>query len=107
MYESGRILFGGFVSPFGAMRLIGASIATSYVVQAIFAVIAALVVAIVWQRRLSLPVRNAVLASATLIAVPLSLLYDMMIGAVAGCWLLRRARRCPPGKRPRWPRSTR
>jgi alpha-1,2-mannosyltransferase len=89
MYESGRILFGGFVSPFGAMRLMGASIAASYVVQGVFMVIAAAVVGIVWQRGLSLPVRNAVLASATLLAVPLSLLYDMMIGAIAGCWLLR------------------
>ena len=92
MYESGRILFGGFVSPFGAMRLIGATIATSYVAQAVFTVIAALVVAVVWRRGLSLPVRNAVLASATLVAVPLSLLYDMMLGAIAGCWLLRGAR---------------
>jgi hypothetical protein len=93
MYESGRILFGGFVSPFGAMRLMGASIAASYTVQGVFTVIAAIVVGIVWRRDLSLPVRGAVLASATLLAVPLSLLYDMMIGAVAGCWLLRGAGR--------------
>jgi alpha-1,2-mannosyltransferase len=93
MYESGRILFGGFVSPFGAMRLMGASIAASYAIQAVFTIVAALLVGIVWWRRLSLPVRNAVLASATLLAVPLSLLYDMMLGAVAGCWLLRGAGR--------------
>jgi alpha-1,2-mannosyltransferase len=89
MYESGRILFGGFVSPFGAMRLLGASIGVSYVVQGVFTVMAATVVGIAWRRRLSLPVRNAVLASATLVAVPLSLLYDMMLGAIAACWLLR------------------
>ena len=71
MYESGRILFGGFVSPFGAMRLLGASIGVSYAVQAVFTLIAGTVVAIVWRRALSLPVRNAVLASATLLAVPL------------------------------------
>ncbi|MFZ2005684.1 MAG: glycosyltransferase family 87 protein, partial [Stellaceae bacterium] len=93
MYESGRILFGGFVSPFGAMRLMGASIAASYAVQGVFTVMAAAVVGMVWRRGLSLPVRSAVLASATLLAVPLSLLYDMMIGAVAGCWLLRGAGR--------------
>ena len=91
MYESGRILFGGFVSPFGAMRLMGASIAASYAVQGIFTLIAAVVVGLIWRRGLSLPVRGAVLTSATLLAVPLSLLYDMMIGAVAGCWLLRGA----------------
>jgi hypothetical protein len=40
-------------------------------------------------------VRNAVLVSATLLAIPLSLLYDMMLGAVAACWLLRGARDAP------------
>ncbi|HTQ34983.1 MAG TPA: glycosyltransferase family 87 protein [Stellaceae bacterium] len=93
IYESGRIHFSGFISPFGAMRLMGANIAASYLVQAICTTLASVVVAIVWRRRLSLPVRNAVLASATLVAVPLSLFYDMMIGAVAGCWLLRGAGR--------------
>jgi alpha-1,2-mannosyltransferase len=93
MYESGRILFGGFVSPFGGMRLIGASIAAAYTVQAVFTVIAAVVVALVWWRGLSLPTRGAVLASATLLAVPLALLYDLMLGAVAACWLLRGADR--------------
>jgi len=89
MYESGRILFGGFVNPFGAMRLLGASVPTAYAVQAIFSTLAAAIVAIVWYRGASLPARAAVLASATLIAVPLSLLYDLMLGVVAGCWLLR------------------
>jgi alpha-1,2-mannosyltransferase len=91
MYESGRILFSGFVSPFGATRLLGADIATAYVVQGVFTAVAAGVVGIVWWKKLSLPVRNAVLASATLLAVPLSLLYDLMLGAIAGCWLLRDA----------------
>jgi alpha-1,2-mannosyltransferase len=102
MYESGRILFGGFVSPFGAMRLMGAGVFTSYVVQAVFTAIAIAAVGVVWRRGLSLPVRNAVLASATLLAVPLSLLYDMMIGAVAVCWLLRDKDR---DTMPSWERS--
>jgi hypothetical protein len=89
VYESGRILFGGFVNPFGAMRLLGAGIPAAYAVQAIFSAIAAALVAIVWYRGASLAARAAVLASATLVAVPLSLLYDLMLGAVAGCWLLR------------------
>ena len=93
MYESGRILFGGFVSPFGAMRLIGASVGAAYTVQAVFTVAAAAIVAVVWRRQASLPTRGAVLASATLLAVPLALLYDLMLGAVAGCWLLRGADR--------------
>lgn len=89
MYESGRILFGGFVNPFGAMRLLGAGVPAAYAVQAVFSILAAVIVLIVWYRRASLPARAAVLAAATLVAVPLSLLYDLMLGAVAGCWLLR------------------
>ncbi len=97
MYESGRILFGGFVNPFGAMRLWGASVALSYTVQAIVSAIAASVVAMVWYRHASLPSRAAVLASATLIAVPLSLLYDLMLGGISACWLLRgEGQRCGP-----------
>lgn len=91
MYESGRILFGGFVSPLGAVRLVGGSIGAAYAVQGVFTVAAATVVAIVWRRPLSQATRSAVLASATLVAVPLSLLYDMMLGAVAGCWMVRGA----------------
>ncbi len=93
MYESGRILFGGFVSPFGAMRLMGASTTAAYAVQGVVTIVAAAIVAVVWRRGLSLPVRNAVLASATLLAVPLSLIYDMMLGGVAACWLCRGAGR--------------
>jgi hypothetical protein len=36
-----------------------------------------------------LPLRVATLATATLVAVPLALVYDLMLGAVAVAWLLR------------------
>ena len=42
-----------------------------------------------WRRGLSLPARAAVLAAGTLLAAPVSLLYDLMLPAVAVCWLLR------------------
>ena len=89
MYESGRILFTGFVSPFGAMRLLGAGVSISYAVQAAFTAVAIAVVAIVWRRGASLPVRAAVLAAATLVAIPLALLYDLMLATIAACWLSR------------------
>lgn len=89
VYESGRILFGGMVSPFGAVRLIGGSVALAYAVQAVFTVVAVTVVTAVWRRGGSLPARNAVLTSATLVAIPLALLYDLMLGTIAACWLLR------------------
>lgn len=92
MYESGRILFAGFVSPFGAMRLLGAGVPASYAAQAAFTAAAAASVALVWWRKASLPIRAAMLAAATLIAVPLALLYDLMLATVAACWLVRAAR---------------
>lgn len=89
VYESGRILFAGMVSPFGAVRLIGGNVALAYAVQACASLVAALAVIVVWRRALSLSTRAAVLASATLIAVPLALLYDLMLGAIAAAWLVR------------------
>jgi hypothetical protein len=43
----------------------------------------------VWRRRLSLPIRAAALAAATLVATPLALLYDLMLGTIAAAWLIR------------------
>ena len=52
-------------------------------------VVAAGVVVVVWRRRLSLPTRAATLAAASLVAAPLSLLYDLMLGTIAAAWLVR------------------
>jgi hypothetical protein len=89
MYESGRILFAGFVSPFGGIRLVGGGVHLAYAVQAAATVVAASLVWAVWRRDLPLPLRAATLAAATLVAVPLALLYDLMLGAVAVAWLAR------------------
>jgi hypothetical protein len=50
------------------------------------------VVAWVWGRRMSRPSRGATLLVATLLAVPLALFYDMLLGLVAIGWLIREAR---------------
>lgn len=89
MYQSGRILFGGMANPFGAARLLGAGLPLAYGIQAAAALTAAGIVIAAWRRQLSLPSRAAVLAAGSLVAAPLSLLYDMMLGAVAAAWLLR------------------
>lgn len=89
MYESGRILFGGFVSPFGAVRLLGGNIPVAYTIQACATVVTSGVVIVVWRCGLSLPTRAAVLVAGTLLAVPLALIYDLMLAGIAVCWLLR------------------
>jgi alpha-1,2-mannosyltransferase len=88
-YESGRIPFGGFVSLFGAVRLVGGNSTAAYAAQAAATFAAAVFVAVVWRRGLVLPIRAAVLAAATLVAIPVVLLYDLMLTVVAAAWLNR------------------
>ena len=89
VYTSGRIPFGGFVTPFGGAMLLGAGPATAAVLQTVAFVTAAGVVAYVWRRNPPLPIRAACLVSATLVAVPLALFYDLVLAGVAGAWLIR------------------
>lgn len=91
-YESGRIDFAGFVSLFGAIRLLGGSPYVAYAGQAMVTLSAALLVAVVWWRNFSLPVRAAALAAATVAAIPVVLAYDLMVVAVASAWLIRAGR---------------
>ncbi len=92
-YESGRILFAGFASPFGAVLLLGGKPVIAYAVQ-MFALLAMAGLMIwVWRRSLPLPLRAAVLSSAAIIAVPIVLLYDIMLGTIAAVWLLRDSKR--------------
>jgi hypothetical protein len=88
-YDSGRIDFDGFMTPFGALRLLGGSSALAYGVQGAAMLAAAALVAFVWRRGLALPVRAATLAAASLVAAPVLLVYDGMLAAVAGLWLAR------------------
>jgi alpha-1,2-mannosyltransferase len=89
IYASGRIPFGGFVTPFGGAMLLGAAPRAAASVQMLATLIAAGFVAGVWRRNLPLPIRAASLASATLVAVPLALFYDLVLGGIAAAWLLR------------------
>ncbi|MGE5271151.1 MAG: glycosyltransferase family 87 protein, partial [Thiohalocapsa sp.] len=89
MYQSGRILFAGMANTFGGARLIGLAPPLAYGLQAAVSLAAAAIVVVMWRRRLSLPTRAAVLAAASVVAAPLALLYDLMLGAVAAAWLVR------------------
>ena len=67
----------------------GGGPALAYAVQGIAALSAAALVAIVWRHSLSLPVRAATLAAATLVALPLVLYYDLMMAGMVIAWLVR------------------
>jgi hypothetical protein len=88
-YASGRINFGGLVTPFGGVLLAGGTPNAAYMAQAAATLGAGLLVAFVWRRGLPLPIRAATLAAATLVAVPVALIYDLMLAAVAAAWLVR------------------
>ena len=92
-YELGRINLAGMISPFAAARLAGFDVGIAYAIQGLATLAAAALVAFVWWRDQSLELRGASLAAATLIAVPVVLLYDFMLAAVAAAFLIRAARR--------------
>ena len=91
-YESGVIDYAAFTSIFGALRLMDAGPGAAYAIQAAVSAAMAALVAMVWRRNLSLPVRAATLTAATLAAVPLSLFYDLMLAGVSILWLVRKGR---------------
>lgn len=91
-FEGGAVDHAAFVNPFGAVLVLGGSPALAYAVQGGAALLCAALVAVVWRRGASLPSRAAVLAAATIVAIPVVLFYDLVLGAVAGAWLVRAGR---------------
>ena len=92
VYAAGAIDFAGIVTPFGAARLLGLDANASYVVLVIGALSMAALTAWLWHRDVSANLRATALISATLLAVPVALLYDKLLLLVAAGWLLREAR---------------
>jgi len=93
VYAAGRIDYAGIVTPFGAMRLLGFTPSVSYLTQGIATGAMALLVGWIWRRSANHNLRAATLLSATLLAVPLALLYDRLLLLVAIAWLVREGRR--------------
>jgi len=91
-YEFGRINFAGMISPFAAARLLHGSVAVAYIAQALATFAAVVAVSYVWRRECSIELRGAVLAAASIVAVPVVLLYDLALAAIAAAWLVRAAR---------------
>jgi alpha-1,2-mannosyltransferase len=91
-YESGRIDLSGFVTLFGGLRLMNVPSEFAYAVQGIGSLAAIALVAVVWRCKLSLATRAAALAAATLIAVPVALVYDFLLAGIAMAWLVRAGR---------------
>ena len=93
IYTSGRIDFAGMITMFGGLVLMGADPGQAYAIQAFTALLMAALILVLWNRNISHPLRCASLLAATLLAVPLALLYDELLGLVAIGWLVREARK--------------
>jgi arabinofuranan 3-O-arabinosyltransferase len=98
--EDGTGVWHRMLSVFVAARRLGADVPTAYLVQAMFAAVAALAVAALWFRDASFGVRNATLILGTCLATPYLQDYDMVFGALVVAWLAQDAdvQRMPP-----WP----
>jgi alpha-1,2-mannosyltransferase len=100
-YESGRIAVIAYITPWGAALQLGLGPALAWDVQAAATLMAAAFTAWTWHRDMPLPGRGAALATATLVAIPVALMYDLMLAAVAVLWLVRagRAAGMPPAEK--------
>jgi len=72
--------------------LFGGNSAMAYAVQAGATLSAGLLVGFVWRSGLALPIRAATLAAATVVAIPVILIYDLTLAGVAVAWLVRARR---------------
>lgn len=89
VYATGRINFAGWVSLFAALRHVGVPPPWAYAAQIALAMVSAALVWTVWRRREDAPSRQAALLGASMLAVPLFLLYDQVYAIVAIAWLIR------------------
>jgi len=79
--------------------LLGGGSATACAVQAGATLSAGLLVGFVWRSGRALPIRAASITAATLVAIPVILIYDLTLAGVAAAWL---ARSRGPAELPGW-----
>lgn len=88
-FADGKVPFAGLVSPYAALRLLGLRDPAAFAIQIAISAAMAILVAIVWRGHGSMALKSAILLSATLLAMPVILFYDLTIAAVAMAWLWR------------------
>ena len=85
--EDGAGVWHRFVSIFVAARRLGASAETAYIIQAVAAILACIIVAWAWSRDLSISMKNALLVLGTCFATPYLQDYDLVFSAFIVAWL--------------------
>jgi len=95
VYTTRAIDLAGLASPFGALLVLGASPTLAYIGQGCATLALLGVVWTVWRQTTDLPLRAAILLTATPLAVPVVMFYDLLLVGVGLAWLSR-----PPGPAP-------
>ena len=92
-YSSGLVAFAGMVTPLGAVLSMGFGARDAYLLQAIVTLAVIVLMALIWRRGGSRELRGASLLTATLLAVPLALVYDELLILLAIGLLITEARK--------------
>ena len=92
VYETGRINLAGFVTPYGAARVLGAGARHGAGAAGRGFHLVVVLVGWIWRRDPGPAVRSAALAAGILLSVPLALVYDLLLTTVAIGWLVRQGR---------------
>jgi len=85
--EDGAGVWHRMVSVFVFARRFGADVQTAYIMQAVFAALAAIVVARSWWRDDSASIRNALVITGTCLTTPYLQDYDLVMSAFVVVWL--------------------
>lgn len=86
---NGQVTLGAYITPYGAVRVLGGSAVQGWVVHAVVSIVAAGAVAWIWHRRADVGVRSAALVSGMLLSAPVALMYDLTLLMIAMAWLVR------------------
>jgi alpha-1,2-mannosyltransferase len=88
-YEAWRVDLNAFVTPYGAVRVLGGGAGTARAVQVVCTILVAAIVAWIWRRSACIALRSAALTAAMPLAVPVALMYDLLLTMVAIGWIVR------------------
>jgi hypothetical protein len=92
VYETGRVNLAGFITPYGAARLLGAGAVAARWLQGAVSSVVVIAIGWIWRRDPGPAVRSAALASGILLSVPVAIVYDLLLLTVAIAWLVRAGR---------------
>ena len=91
MLEQGAAGWEKLQSVFSAVRTLGGGIEVAYVVQAIVTFVVAIVAVWMWRKPVSVQSKGAVLTTASLLATPYVLDYDLILLVLPVAWLMASA----------------